>query len=100
MREIEIEYYDKRTKTVEWSEYQEIPETWEDLLELCEQIENSKIEIVKEKDTIFITPKEHCFFRIIVDISGDIVTNHYATIAEKRTPAQMWQIIKNLVEER
>ena len=74
-----------------------VPETWKELIKLCKKMKNAKVDISKEQDTIFIIPKENCFFRIIIDICGDIYTNNYAVVAEKRTIPQLWKFIRSLM---
>lgn len=67
----------------------EVPETWEDLIDLC-------------KDLIDVDMTENSIFLVGINFrkNGEVFDNDSITIAENRTPAQMWQIIKNLVEER
>lgn len=59
-----------------FKEVSQVPETWEELKELCKGI---TVDVTVCKDgTVYCY--EHC-------------------IAKNRTPAQMWQIIKNLIGE-
>lgn len=103
MKTIEIVYYNNETpQFAESSEFQEIPETFEELCDLCKGL-NDKI-----KDIQVSCPyKKHIVIDWYNDDNTDIdiyedgtifVENHL--VAEKRKPQQMWQIIKNLVEER
>ena len=55
---------------------EQVPETWEELKELCKNI---TIDLKLTKDG-----KIYCYEHLI---------------AENRTPQQMWQIIKNLIGE-
>ena len=59
------------------AEFIKVPETWEELKELCKGI---TVDVTVCKDgTVYCY--EHC-------------------IAKNRTPAQMWQIIKSLIGEK
>lgn len=65
---------------------EQVPETWTELLELCAKYE--------ELDTVnFIIIKGVWF-----DKDGEVSIGE-ETIAENRTPEQMWQIIKSLIGE-
>lgn len=95
MKTIEIVYYNNETpQFAESSEFQEIPETFEELVELCKNYEdieigNGIIRIVRE-DRGNIE---------IYSLDGTIACNEYL-LAEDRTISQMWQIIKALMGEK
>lgn len=82
-------------------EVEQIPETFEELCELCKGL-NDKI-----KDIQVSCPyKKHIVIEWYNDDNTDIdiyedgtifVENHL--VAEKRIPAQMWNIIKSLIGE-
>ena len=63
-----------------------MPETWTELLELCDKYE--------ELDTVDFMLIRGVWF----DKDGEVSIGE-ETIAENRTPEQMWQIIKSLVGE-
>ena len=72
----------------ETEKVEQVPENWEDLKELCEQ-KNAEILC----NTIYICG-------LSFKEKGKIFDNEGNEIAENRTYAQIWQIIKNLVEEK
>ena len=75
---------------------EQVPENWEELKELCKTI--SKIETIK--DNVYFIIENKIFFRgITFHLNGDIEDFKGYVISENRTPAQMWQIIKNLIGE-
>lgn len=72
---------------------EQIPETFEELKELCKDIKEVKIEVswieLRNTDGIpFIFYSKGYVGR----------TNDVSFVAKNRTPAQMWQIIKSLTE--
>lgn len=72
-------------------EAEQVPETFEELKELCK--DNDKIGIGLE----FI---EYDNFTIVFKREGKILgCGDDLIIAQNRTPQQMWQIIKNLIGE-
>ena len=90
---------------------EKVPETWEDLKELCKGLKGNKrdcggamwFEIGVLNDSTVWLGKA-----LAVDQKGQVglveqtwkEDNYAITIfAQNRTPAQMWQIIKNLVGE-
>ncbi len=89
----------ENTKKVE-----QIPETWEELKELCR---NSKIQKCSFASDFIIKTREPltCYEHICIDgiyfaENGGIYAGYESDcISSNRTPAQMWQIIKNLVEK-
>ena len=67
------------------------PTNWEELKELCEDLENdSDIDVL----TDVIWAKDLSFLK-----AGIIGHEYGSIVAENRTPAQMWNIIKNLIGE-
>ena len=74
---------------------EQLPETFEDLTKLCKFYISDKLKV--EKDNIRIKVNNGWIF---FDICGDIVCEPSCVIiAEKRSPYQMFEIIKNLVGE-
>ena len=83
---------------------EQVPETWEDLKELCEKTDYVKTANIKnipvylnEFGTGYIIIKG-LYFGINGKIFYEVIGQRYI-IAQNRTPAQMWQIIKGLTEE-
>ena len=78
---------------------EQVPETWEELKELCKDLEglykNYNIEVFD--DAIFVLDSKIILLKVYDD--GEIKDSGSEVIAENRTPQQMWQIIKNLVGE-
>ena len=78
-----------------------VPETWEDLKELCKELECISIHDVGGYIKLSINNKLIYFF-IAGDWKGkiDITNNTFLErfcLTKKATPAQMWQIIKSLI---
>lgn len=78
--------------------YKQVPESWEEFVEISKKIGN----IYKEDEEHISFDIDKCII-IFVKKGGRIClytqdTNVYS-IAENKTPAQMWQIIKNLIGE-
>ena len=76
-------------------EVEQVPETWEDLKELCrENFGEITIGVFAKtnKEFIIINLKTFCEEGEILDEDNDV-------FAQNRTPQQMWQIIKNLIGE-
>jgi len=97
MKTIEIVYYTNGTpQYVRSSEYKELPETWEELCELCEQKE---IYISKKRDYI-VVGTEIIGYDFMFNNDGTVFFNTDVCVKEKVSPERMWQIIKSLVEER
>ena len=73
---------------------EKVPENWEELKELCEDLES--------KD-VFITSAGDCieYHGLQFWVSGTVCheTEKFYSIKSDRTPQQMWQIIKNLIGE-
>ena len=70
---------------------EQVPETWEELKELCKKL----------KEDILVT-KDYIVFRDLEFYKSGIIcvpNSEYFSISTHRTPAQMWQIIKNLIGE-
>ena len=94
MKTIEIVYYNnKKPQFAESSEFQEIPETWEELVELCKHYEDIEI-----GNGIIRIEREDRGNIEIYSLDGTIACNEYS-LAEDRTISQMWAIIKNLIGE-
>ena len=72
----------------------QVPTTWEELKELCEDLES--------KD-VFITSAGDCieYHGLQFWVSGTVCheTEKFYSIKSDRTPQQMWQIIKSLIGE-
>lgn len=73
---------------------EQVPETFEELKELCEDLES--------KD-VFITSAGDCieYHGLQFWVSGTVCheTEKFYSIKSDQTPAQMWNIIKNLIGE-
>lgn len=95
MKTIEIVYYNNETpQFAERSEFQEIPETWEELVELCKRYEDIEI-----WNGIIRIAREDRGNIEIYSLDGTIACNEYL-LAEDRTIPQIWEIIKNLMEDK
>ena len=92
---------------MERSEVEQVPETFDELKELCKEIRNVG-DIICAQNTIYI--KNFKFERegnvdckrtriYIENGITEEITNENITIAQDRIPAQMWQIIKTLVSK-
>ena len=83
---------------------EQVPETWEELKELCR---NSKIPKCYFKQDLFIKTKEPLTYYEHICVDGVLFVDNgciYAgyendNVSTGRTPAQMWQVIKNLIGE-
>lgn len=75
-------------------ETEQVPETWEELKELCKDLES--------KD-VFITSAGDCieYHGLQFWVSGTVCheTEKFYSIKSDRTPQQMWNIIKSLIGE-
>ena len=75
---------------------EQVPETFEELKELCKKTGHYAVNILKggllNKEYIFI-------FGLSFRDNGDIEDIENNNVAENRTPEQMWNIIKSLVGE-
>lgn len=75
---------------------EQVPENWEELLELCANL---------EKKNVFIINDGYCieFNGLYFWKNGNVCTiedsNNIWATKTKVTPARMWQIIKNLIGE-
>lgn len=108
-REIEFQEEDMCSggNPEEWWHYkkEQVPETWEDLKELCR---NNKIQNCSFASNFVIKTQEPltCYEHIYIDgiyfaENGAIFAGYENDcISSDRTPEQMWQIIKSLVEEK
>ena len=76
----------------ERSKKEQVPETWEDLKELCKGVKD----IVLYKDMIFLEREDLGTIEFYND--GAIVCNEYF-LAENRTATQMWKFILSLTEK-
>ena len=83
----------------ERSKKEQVPETWEDLKELCKEIKglhkNYNIEVFD--DVIFVMDSKAVLLKLYDD--GEIKDSGSEVIGEGRTPQQMWNIIKSLIGE-
>ena len=74
--------------------FEQVPETFEELKELCKDLE--------DKD-VFITSAGDCieYHGLQFWVSGTVCheTEKFYSIKSDRTPQQMWQIIKSLIGE-
>lgn len=67
---------------------EKVPENWEELKELCEEF--GEIEILEN----------NIYFRgMTFRLNGDVEDFEGNIIGENRTPQQMWQIIKSLIDK-
>ena len=77
-------------------EVEQVPENFSELKELCKKTGHYAINIIRggflDREYIFI-------FGLTFKQNGDIEDIENENIVEKRTPAQMWQIIKSLIGE-
>ena len=92
-------------KVLQIEKVEQVPETWEELKELCKELKDryykkfrkNKIYLIEE-DFIEFMGDDIYGFR--VDKDGTISSNDFDQIFKiNQTPAQMWQIIKNLIGE-
>lgn len=78
---------------------EKVPETFEELKELCKDLKelykDYNIEVFD--DAIFVLDSKAVLLKVYDD--GEIKDSGSEVIAENRTPQQMWNIIKSLVEE-
>lgn len=74
-------------------EFEQVPETWEELVELCKHYEDVEI-----WNGIIRINREDRGNIEIYSLDGTIACNEYL-LAEDRTISQMWEIIRNLMEE-
>ena len=75
-----------------------VPETWEDLKELCEDIKG--IEFASGNAKGEIIQLDNIWFAENGDIWGYSENwEEVCVIGKNRTPQQMWQIIKSLIGE-
>ena len=81
--------------------YIKVPETWEDLLELCKKINNKKIEIIFVDIRIIVHLEDNCEISFTETMGAMwFKKNDFETrIRIDLTPQQMWNIIKNLIGE-
>lgn len=75
----------------------QVPETWEDLKELCKELPN-KIEDY-EYNGINLIGISGLYFWQSGKITHNIYDDSVFVFAHNRTPQQMWQIIKGLIGE-
>lgn len=72
------------------AKFEKVPETWEDLQELCRALA-----LIVRKETIEFWG-ETIGTNMIFCKNGDIFLNTDEFFATERTPAQMWDIIQSL----
>ena len=78
--------------------YKQIPDTWYDLRKLCQDLKNENISTLDEEAIVYEIKHEDKYIYLEFYNNGKIVANlGDDVIAENRTPAQMWEIIKNLI---
>lgn len=73
---------------------EQVPETFEELKELCKSITNTRIKLNEN----FIIIKMDKGYKIELWKNGNVYY-YIHQMAKSRTPQQMWSIIKNLVEK-
>ena len=77
------------------AKFEKVPETWEELKELCREIGAYLI----LEDSIEFQAKG-CDYGFVFTVRGEIISNLFDRVyATGRTPQQMWQIIKSLIGE-
>lgn len=75
---------------------EQVPETFEELKELCKKTGHYAVNILKDG----LLNKEYIFiFGLSFRDNGDIEDIENNNVAENLTPARMYQIIKNLIGE-
>ena len=78
---------------------EQVPENFSELKELCKDLKglykNYNVEVFD--DAIFVLDAKAVLLKVYDD--GEIKDSGSEVIAENRTPAQMWNIIKNLIGE-
>ena len=76
---------------------EQVPETWEELKELCEDIK--EITITEEGhinvDFVYFTKDG----KIYTYVEGILTSSIFLPVSKDRTPQQMWNIIKSLIGE-
>lgn len=86
LEQLETKEYTKLTPML-------VPETWEELKELCKGLKNIEI----YNNSICVTNSDIILIRFYD--AGKIRNSGGEIVMENRTPAQMWQIIKGLIGE-
>ena len=83
---------------------EKVPETWEDLKDLCKGIKeklNKEIWKIKIEDEFIYVRKKWETKEICFTSVGNMVSNNgWDLLMTNLTPARQWQIIKNLVGEK
>lgn len=104
MKTIEIVYYNNETpQFAEKAKYEELPETYEELRSLC-IAKSTKEEMIyifsewKQPNIEYLQTHTLRFYKDGTIRNGGDAEEGYI-IAKDRTPQQMWQIIKALVQE-
>ena len=79
------------------AEFIKVPETWEELKELCKDIK--EVTITEEGhinvDLVYFTKDGE----IYAYVEGVLTSSIFLPVSKDRTPQQMWQIIKSLIGE-
>lgn len=81
---------------------EQVPESWEELLDLCKKLNNKKVEIIFVDIRIIIHLDDNCEISF-TDTFKDMwfkKKDFETRIKTDLTPQQMWQIIKNLIGEK
>lgn len=96
LKEIEKEY-DSLFMSFPEYEVEQVPETWEELKELCRATGHYGIDIIKGDGALY---KENIFvLGLSFRLNGNVEDMENNTIAVNRTPEQMLQIVKGLIGE-
>lgn len=98
-----IQWFDNKEKTdkivIFGKEYEtmQVPETWEELKELCKGIK--EVTITEEGhinvDLVYFTKGGE----IYTYVEGVLTSSIFLPVSKDRTPQQMWDIIKSLIGE-
>lgn len=80
------------------AEFIKVPETFSDLLTLCKNTKGCFVLRISNGEYIEV-PTDLIGYSFTFYQDGRIFTDEDICIKEKATPAQMWQIIKNLIGE-
>lgn len=77
----------------------EVPETWEELKELCKNLEEKNVFIINDGYCIVFNGFSGLYFWKNGNVCTIEDSNTIWAMKTKVTPAQMWEIIKNLIGE-
>ena len=86
----------------EHSTFEQVPESWKEVLELCKKLNNKKIEIIFVDIGIIVHLEDNCEISFTEAMGAMwFKKNDFETrIRTDLTPQQVWNIIKSLVEEK